>query len=201
MADLGPVPSPTDPPPAQSPPNTPASGVPAPPSAAAPALPSGGAPRPPRHRVAPAARAYWLISRASVLLLVLVATVVPALAWDPARPWFLGTAAVATVLLGPGVLLAPWLRYATHRWEATGTAVYSRTGWLGREWRIAPLSRVQTVEAKRNVLHRMLGLAAVSVTTGSAQGPVLIEGLDRAVGEELVAELTEAVERTRGDAT
>lgn len=159
-----------------------------------------GAPRPPRHRVAIKARTYWLISRVIGLAVVLAVTIVPAVLWDGGRPWLLGVAGVLTVLL-PGVLLAPWLRYRVHRWEATETAVYSRTGWLGRQWRIAPLSRVQTVEAKRNVLHRMLGLAAVSVTTGSAQGAVEIQGLDAQVAEELVVQLTDAVARTQGDAT
>lgn len=166
-----------------------------------PERPADGAPRPPRHRVAVAARTYWLVSSATWLVLALAATLVPALLWEGARPWLLGAAGVFTVLLLPGVLVAPWLRYRTHRWEATGTAVYSRTGWLGRHWRIAPLSRVQTVEAKRNVLHRLLGLAAVSVTTGSAQGAVEIQGLESGVAEELVSQLTDAVARTRGDAT
>lgn len=160
-----------------------------------------GAPRPPRHRTAPAARLYWLVSGAPALVAALVVTLVPAWLWEAGRPWFLLAAAALTLLLLPRVLLAPWLRYRTHRWEATGTAVYSRTGWIGRQWRIAPLSRVQTVEATRNVLHRMLGLAAVSVTTGSAQGAVQIQGIDAEVADDLVAELTDAVEHTLGDAT
>ncbi|MBD8063283.1 PH domain-containing protein [Oceanitalea stevensii] len=160
-----------------------------------------GAPRPPRHRVAPRARTYWLLSRATVLVVGWVLTLVPAALWEGGRTWLLVAAGALTVLLLPAVVLAPWLRYRTHRWEATGTAVYSRTGWLGREWRIAPLSRVQTVEAKRNLLHRALGLAAVSVTTGSAQGAVQIEGLQAEVAEDLVTQLTDAVARTQGDAT
>lgn len=159
------------------------------------------APRPPRHRTDPRARFYWLTSRSLTLVTVLAVTLVPATLWPAGRPWLLALAGVATVLLLPGVAFAPWLRYRTHRWEATDTAVYSRTGWLGREWRIAPLSRVQTVEAQRNVLHRALGLAAVSVTTGSAQGAVVIQGLDAQVAEDLVTHLTHAVAQTRGDAT
>lgn len=160
-----------------------------------------GAPRPPRHRVAPGARTYWLLTRVLVLVLALAATLVPALLWEGGRPWLLWAAGALAVLLLPGLALAPWLRYRTHRWEVTATAVYCRTGWLGRQWRIAPLSRVQTVEAKRNVLHRVLGLAAVSVTTGSAQGAVLIDGLDAETADDLVAQLTDAVAETRGDAT
>ncbi|WP_454085822.1 PH domain-containing protein [Georgenia sp. Marseille-Q6866] len=164
-------------------------------------VPDDGAPRPPRYRVAPRARTYWLLSRATALVVVWVLTLVPAALWEGGRTWLLVAAGALTVLLLPAVVLAPWLRYRTHRWEATSTAVYSRTGWLGREWRIAPLSRVQTVEAKRNLLHRALGLAAVSVTTGSAQGAVEIQGLQAEVAEELVTQLTDAVARTQGDAT
>ncbi|KGM13455.1 PH domain-containing protein [Cellulomonas bogoriensis] len=174
--------------------------APTPPEPVGPA-PAGGAPRPPRHRVAPRARAYWFLRRATVLVVVLAATLVPAALWEGGRPWLVRVAVALAALLVPGLVVAPWLRYRTHRWEATGTAVYSRTGWIGRQWRVAPLSRVQTVEAKRNVLHRVLGLAAVSVTTGSASGAVVLEGLDAQVAEDLVLHLTDAVAATRGDAT
>ncbi|WP_147916638.1 PH domain-containing protein [Ruania zhangjianzhongii] len=178
-------------------------GPPPSPTSTAPPEPhtGDGAPRPPRHQVAPKARTYWLLTRVLVLVFALVATLLPALLWEGGRSWLLWAAAALTVLLLPGLLLAPWLRYRTHRWEVTATAVYSRTGWLGRQWRIAPLSRVQTVEAKRNLLHRILALAAVSVTTGSAQGAVVIQGLDAQVADDLVAQLTDAVAETRGDAT
>lgn len=95
----------------------------------------------------------------------------------------------------------PFLRYQVHRWEASGTAVYAKTGWLSREWKVAPLSRIQSVEAKRNVLHQVLGLSQVSVTTASAHGDIVIQGLDKTVADDLVAELTVATESTVGDAT
>ena len=60
---------------------------------------------------------------------------------------------------------------------------------------------MQTVEAKRNVLHQAFGLAAVSVTTASAQGAIVIDGLDSTVADDLVATLTTATEQTQGDAT
>jgi uncharacterized protein len=158
-------------------------------------------PRPPRHRVDPRARWYWLSGGAITLVVTLAVTIVPAIIWEPIRPWFLTAAAVlgAIELLTLG--LAPFIRYRVHRWEATGTAVYARTGWIGREWKVAPLSRIQSVEAKRNPLHQALGLAAVKVTTASAQGDIVIEGLDRDVADRLVAELTEATQHTVGDAT
>lgn len=163
--------------------------------------PSSAVPRPPRHQVDPRAVRYWFTSGLIGLLAVVVVAIVPALLWEPVRPWFLGIGGLVALLVLPQVVVAPWLRYRTHRWEATDTAVYSRTGWWGRQWRIAPLSRVQTVEAKRNVLHQAFGLAAVSVTTASAQGAIVIQGLDATVADDLVATLTTATEHTRGDAT
>jgi membrane protein YdbS with pleckstrin-like domain len=169
--------------------------------AATPSTSTTTPPRPPRHQVDPRAVRYWFVSALITFLVVAVVAVVPALVWEPVRPWFLGIGGALALLLLPRVVVAPWLRYRTHRWEATETAVYSRTGWWGREWRIAPLSRVQTVEAKRNVLHQAFGLAAVSVTTASAQGAIVIDGLDSAVADDLVAALTTATEQTQGDAT
>ena len=85
---------------------------------------------------------------------------------------------VAAVLLAYAVLVPQW-RYLVHRWEVTDTAVYTQTGWRARERRIAPMSRVQTVDHRRG-----RGLAAVPprrsrVTTASSAGALTIEGLDR----------------------
>lgn len=158
-------------------------------------------PRPPRHRVDPRARWYWLIGGGIGLVFTLVVLIVPAVIWEPVRFWFLlGAVVLGGIELVAG-LVAPFVRYRVHRWEASGTAVYAKTGWIGREWKIAPLSRIQSVEAKRNPLHQLLGLARVTVTTASAQGDITIEGLDREVADRLVAELTEATEHTVGDAT
>jgi membrane protein YdbS with pleckstrin-like domain len=114
---------------------------------------------------------------------------------------FVIAAAVVGGLLLVWTATMPFLRYRVHRWEASGTAVYAKTGWLSREWKVAPLSRIQSVEAKRNPLHQLLGLAQVSVTTASAHGSIIIEGLDKTIADDLVAELTVATESTVGDAT
>ena len=53
----------------------------------------------------------------------------------------------------------PRVRYRIHRWESTDTAVYTQTGWLSRERRIAPMSRVQTVDFEQGWIDRLLGLA------------------------------------------
>ena len=73
----------------------------------------------------------------------------------------------------------PRLRYAVHRWEVTETAVYTQTGWWWIEQRIAPMSRIQTVDYEEGAIARLFGLASVTVTTASAAGALEIEGLDR----------------------
>jgi membrane protein YdbS with pleckstrin-like domain len=98
------------------------------------------------------------------------------------------------------MVMPPW-RYRVHRWEVTEDAVYTQAGWLTQERRIAPISRVQTVDTQRGPLEQLFGLANVTVTTASAAGPLRIHGLDRGVADGLVAHLTEVTSRSEGDAT
>jgi membrane protein YdbS with pleckstrin-like domain len=108
-------------------------------------------------------------------------------------------------LLGAGltayVVVVPQWRYAVHRWEVTDTAVHTQTGWWVRERRIAPMSRIQTVDHVEGALARLFGLASVTVTTASAAGALEIAGLDRARARELVDELTLRADAVEGDAT
>lgn len=156
--------------------------------------------RPPAHRVAPRARLMWTgtaMLRAAVLLAAFAAM-------GPWWHWF-AIPAWLWVLLGLICLgyvgTMPTLRWVIHRWEATTEAVYTQTGWLTRERRIAPMSRVQTVDFSQNPLARLLGLASVRVTTASAAGPVHIHGLALADAERLVADLTRRTQDHPGDAT
>jgi membrane protein YdbS with pleckstrin-like domain len=117
--------------------------------------------------------------------------------WDlPGWAW----AVYAAAALGY-VVAMPLVRYRVHRWETTAGAVYTQSGWLSRERRIAPMSRVQTVDVEQGPLSRLLGLASVTVTTASAAGPLRIDGLDRATAERLVTDLTRRTEAQPGDAT
>ena len=107
------------------------------------------------------------------------------------------TALLATVHL----TVMPRWRYRVHRWEVTDNAVYTQSGWLSQERRIAPISRVQTVDTERGPLEQLFRLANVTVTTASAAGPLRIHGLDRTIADGLVAHLTEVTSRSEGDAT
>jgi len=104
------------------------------------------------------------------------------------------------ITLGYAILVPPLL-YRIHRWEVTPEAVYTLSGWLVREWRIAPISRVQTVDTEHGPLQQMLKLATVTVTTASARGPVKISGLEAHAAAELARTLTETTQATPGDAT
>ena len=99
------------------------------------------------------------------------------------------------------MIVMPQWRYRVHRWEATRDAVYVQSGWITQERRLAPISRIQTVDSKRGPIEQLLGLADVVVTTASAAGPLVIQGLDQAVAEALVAELTATAQAAPGDAT
>ena len=82
-----------------------------------------------------------------------------------------GALAVTVAGLVTMVAVAPVWRYRVHRWDISEQAVSTRTGWLVQETRIAPISRVQTVDTFRGPLDRLLGLANVRVTTASSAGP------------------------------
>ena len=99
------------------------------------------------------------------------------------------------------VVVVPTWRFRVHRWEVTPQAAYTQTGWWARERRLAPMSRIQTVDWDQGPLERLLGLANVTITTASAAGALSIGGLDQATAESLVAELTAKAEAAGGDAT
>ena len=156
--------------------------------------------REPRERVDPRARGMWLVGCIAEDGVTLAILAVAALAWEsfPARWWLVGAAAV--LVIGYAAVVPQW-RYLVHRWEVSDTAVYTQTGWWARERRIAPMSRIQTVDYAEGALSRLFGLATVTVTTASAAGALRIEGLDAALAQRLVDDLTLKADAVEGDAT
>ncbi|MFS0692113.1 PH domain-containing protein [Streptomyces nitrosporeus] len=157
--------------------------------------------RPPRNAPARRAAGWWrarwlLLTAAPVAVLGVLGALI-----TPARFWLLLPAAVlaAVGLLCAALLPVWWFR--THRWEVTGDAVYVRTGVFLRKWRIAPMSRIQTVDTVRGPLEQLFGLATVTVTTASAKGAVRIAGLAHETAAELAGQLTRLTRNTPGDAT
>ena len=120
---------------------------------------------------------------------------------DGGLRWHLALLAATAVAAVVHLVVMPQWRYRVHRWEATPNAVYTQAGWVSQERRIAPISRIQTVDSERGPLEQLFGLSNVRVTTASAAGPLRIHGLDRQVAQSLVDDLARAIESTRGDAT
>ncbi|GEL17865.1 PH domain-containing protein [Pseudonocardia asaccharolytica] len=158
--------------------------------------------RPPAHQVNPRAIRWWQL-RAVVALILLTVPQLSALVVlaDSAPGWLVGTTIATAVTVAGYALIVPPILFRIHRWEVTDQAVYTLSGLLVREWRIAPISRVQTVDTEHGPLQQLLRLASVTVTTASARGPVKINGLAAADAAELARMLTETTQATPGDAT
>jgi membrane protein YdbS with pleckstrin-like domain len=156
--------------------------------------------RDPANRVSPKARTLWRLGCVASSAPVVIGLLVVAVLWREydARWWALGA---ALLLATAYVVVVPQWRYAVHRWEITDTAVYTQRGWWARERRIAPMSRVQTVDLAQGPIDRLFGLATLTVTTASAAGPLRVEGLDRDLALELSERLTRNAEAAGGDAT
>jgi uncharacterized protein len=157
--------------------------------------------RPPRHLVSRRAIAWWTTQAALEVATILTPLLVGVVVWAGARPWLTGVT-IAVVVGGLGyVLVMPRWRFRVHRWETTDAAVYTSAGWINQEWRVAPMSRIQTVDTERGPLQQLFGLATVTVTTASAAGALRLAGLDRALADDLVEQLTATTQATPGDAT
>jgi membrane protein YdbS with pleckstrin-like domain len=157
--------------------------------------------RPPRHQVSRRAIWYWTVRAAAGWLVPLAVEVVWLVA-DTGNPGPHVLGLVATVVLAAvHVVVMPRWRYRVHRWETTAEAVYTQAGWLNQSRRIAPVSRIQTVDTRRGPLEQLFGLTNITVTTASAAGPLTIDGLDHATAQRLVDELTATTQASPDDAT
>jgi uncharacterized protein len=143
----------------------------------------------------------WAIG-AAIPWLVLVIGQVVWFALDGRTLWLHALAAAGSVVgIVVFVVVVPLWRYRVHRWDIGPQAVYTRTGWLVQERRIAPISRVQTVDTERGPLDQLFGLSNVTVTTASSAGAVRIAALDSDVADRVVAQLTDIAAIGAEDAT
>jgi uncharacterized protein len=157
--------------------------------------------RAPLHHVDPRARWYWATNAAwrwGILIGVQLAI------WLPqSHPSDLH-ATILWITVGVALLhlaVMPQWRYRVHRWEDTDTAIYTQSGWITQERRIAPIARIQTVDTHRGPIEQVFRLANVTATTASAAGPLRIHGLSRARADQLVADLTARTQVASDDAT
>jgi uncharacterized protein len=154
--------------------------------------------RDPAERVSPRARLMWLVGALAEGLTTVALAALALLLWLDWPWWILG---VLAAVVAAYVAVVPQWRYLVHRWEVTDSAVYTQTGWWTRERRIAPMSRIQTVDYAQGALARLFGLASVTVTTASASGALEIAGLEAPRAQALAEELTRRAHAVPGDAT
>lgn len=117
----------------------------------------------------------------------------------PLLRWLIPVAVLVYAVVAIGI--RPWVRFRVHRWEVTGEAVYTLTGWLTRTWTLIPISRIQTVDVTRGVLQQMFGLSTVAVMTASSQGTVQIWHLEADVAQQVADDLAHRAEQVRDQAT
>jgi membrane protein YdbS with pleckstrin-like domain len=156
--------------------------------------------RQPQHRVSRRARWFWTV-RALAGWVVVLAIETPIFVLGKHPSWADVVVGVTAAVALAHVVVMPSWRYRVHRWEVTEQAAYTQSGWFVEERRIAPISRIQTVDLHRGPLEQLFGLANVTVTTASAAGPLKIHGLDRKTADRLVEQLTARVQAAGGDAT
>ena len=156
--------------------------------------------RAPSNRVSRRAISYWTARAVLNALIVIAVEIIVILANSLPPAWWIAVAATALIAAAHAVIMPQW-RYRVHRWEVTDEALYTRAGWFSVHWRIAPISRIQTIDSHRSLLERIFGLANVTATTASAAGPVHIRGLDRPAADRLLDELAIATGEAPGDAT
>jgi uncharacterized protein len=157
--------------------------------------------RAPRWRVTPRARWYWAVLGLRPCLLAAAAESIWWLVDDRVRAAQFVVAVLSALAALAYLMLMPVWRYRVHRWEVTPDAVYTQRGWATVERRIAPLSRIQTVDTERGPVEQLFRLAHVTVTTASAAGPLAIHGLDVSTADRITDQLTATAQAARGDAT
>lgn len=157
--------------------------------------------REPAQQVSPKAKQVWRLS-AALSAVPPLGALATWMALSPGqRRLQIPLLAVLLALAAAYLVVMPAWRFRVHRWEVTDIAVYTQSGWLQQERRIAPISRIQTVDSEYGPLERLFGLGSLTVTTASAAGPLRVAGLERGVVERLVTDLTRITARTEGDAT
>jgi uncharacterized protein len=157
--------------------------------------------RPPRHRVSRRAIAYWAVRAVIGWLVLLSVQALWAFMDQGNAGWHVAVLVATLALAAAHVAVMPQWRYRVHRWEATADAVYTQAGWFNQERRVAPMSRIQTVDSSRGPFEQVFGLADVTVTTASAAGPLKIHGLDHETARWLADRLTAGTGADPSDAT
>lgn len=102
-----------------------------------------------------------------------------------AGDWWQALAVVGPIVWGV-------LRYLSTTFRITQGRLELRTGIVNRQRRSTPLDRIRSVDLTAHLLHRMLGLTAMRIGTGTSsigEDELHLDGLSVATAERLRAEL------------
>lgn len=157
--------------------------------------------RPPNNRYQRRVVGWWCAQLLIATVILVVPLVALGLLISAAQFWLLASAAALGLIGLLAAVMMPLWWHRVHRWEVTDNAVYTRTGYFWQNWRIAPMSRIQTVDTTRGPVQRLFGLSTVKVTTASSAGAVAISGLEDAQAQLVAHELALITDATPGDAT
>jgi uncharacterized protein len=143
----------------------------------------------------------WRVFAAVRLVpLLLIGTVTGVLTID-GWGWLIGLGLLG--LLALSLLWYQPARYARWRWRLTDLALELRRGVVIHQQETVPYFRIQQIDVIQGPVDRLLGLAALQVTTASASGSVGLPGIPAAdapaVRAELLARAAEAVREHPGE--
>lgn len=140
-----------------------------------------------------APKARGRIFRKTVLVLTLIAAA-------PGIYLFGAASAALWMLIVPWAWLHATLYVRHTRWALTRESLFVRRGWLTRRLSIVPRNRVQTVRLSASPFDRRAQMAAITVDTAGASGPL---GLVRIayLPESIAAELTQKIYRSAEEFT
>ncbi|MGH7665127.1 MAG: PH domain-containing protein [Gemmatimonadaceae bacterium] len=92
------------------------------------------------------------------------------------------------IIMAVPAFVAAAAKYATYRYALGDDELVITSGVLGRKHRVIPLTRVQNVELRQNLLHTFTGVVELRVETaggGGGETEGVLSVIDRDVAEEL----------------
>lgn len=80
-------------------------------------------------------------------------------------PMVMLIATLALLVLAGASLLVAWLTYLNYKWTLTDIGFKKESGVIFKRYVVIPYDKIQNVDIYRSLLHRILGLSAISIQT------------------------------------
>jgi Predicted membrane protein len=118
--------------------------------------------------------------------------------WFPTHIVILSIVVITLVWLGIS-FLASWLVYRSYKWELTDIGFKKESGVIFKRYVTIPYDKIQNVDMNRSLLHRILGLSAVSIQTAGYSGVSTYAGRKQAAEGYLPGLLPKEAEKLQDD--